>query len=627
MLLVCHLYIHIFFTPFHDYSTNTGIPYLYFVRVTEKHWTQRTSIDPWRSKSRVRNLNIIKTFMLTNAIVVFYTVHYLWVGPLQVLVITYLMYQEVSRSPRSPCKLITSITFPLQIGISAVFGVLFMLLFMPIQMYLGTRTSAIQLKAAERTDNRIRMVNEIISAIQVLKMYAWEQPFEQMVTHAREKEMNTIRQGQYIRGFDFARRIVLSRVAIFLSLVGYVILGKVFTPEIAFMITAYYNVLLAAMSIYVPSAIIQTAQFLTSIRRVEQFMQSEELGSSDKSEGPSKDTVPGNPPSNNNEADLLKSAISIRDLKAKWDPNSPDYTLSGINLEIKPGSVVAVIGLTGSGKSSLIQAILGELKANSGQLQVNGSLSYTSQESWLFSGTVRQNILFGQPMDSQRYEEVVKKCALERDFDLLPLRDNTIVGERGATLSGGQKARISLARSVYRKASIYLLDDPLSAVDASVARHLFDQCVRGHLRGSTVVLVTHQEQFLPHVDQIVISANGQIKALGDYESLLKTGLITGLGSLSKTDKAKTEEQEPLNLNSPDNKNEVTPIKENSEQTVGGSSSGKEHVERQESGGISLALYRKYFQAGGGLVAFLVMLSSSVLAQVAVTGGDYFLTYW
>lgn len=157
-----------------------------------------------------------------------------------------------------------------------------MLLLMPIQMYLGTRTSAIQLKAAERTDNRIRMVNEIISAIQVLKMYAWEQPFEQMVTHAREKEMNTIRQGQYIRGFDFARRIVLSRVAIFLSLVGYVILGKVFTPEIAFMITAYYNVLLAAMSIYVPSAIIQTAQFLTSIRRVEQFMQSEELGSSDK---------------------------------------------------------------------------------------------------------------------------------------------------------------------------------------------------------------------------------------------------------------------------------------------------------------------------------------------------------
>ncbi|EDW47093.1 GM21118 [Drosophila sechellia] len=516
-----------------------------------------------------------------------YFVHYLWVGPLQVLVITYLMYQEI--------------------GISAVFGVLFMLLFMPIHLYLGTMTSALQLKAAERTDNRIRMVNEIISAIQVLKMYAWEQPFEQMVTQAREKEMNTIRQGQYITGFGFACRIVLSRVAIFLSLVGYVILGKVFTPEIAFMITAYYNVLLAAMSIYVPSAIIQTAQFLTSIRRVEQFMQSEELSSSDKSEGPFKDTV-ADPP-----YILLESAISIRDLKAKWDPNSPDYTLSGINLQIKPGSVVAVIGLTGSGKSSLIQAILGELKAESGQLKVNGSLSYSSQEAWLFSGTVRQNILFGQPMDSQRYEEVVKKCALERDFDLLPLRDHTIVGERGASLSGGQRARISLARSVYRKASIYLLDDPLSAVDASVARHLFKQCVRGHLRGSTVVLVTHQEQFLQHVDQIVIFANGQIKAVGDYESLLKTGLITSLGSLSKTDNH--EEQEPSKLSCPDNKNEITPIEENYEQTVGGSNSGKEHVERLESGGISPALYRKYFQAGG------------LYFQVAVTGGDYFLSYW
>ncbi|EDV59380.2 uncharacterized protein Dere_GG23434 [Drosophila erecta] len=530
-----------------------------------------------------------------------YFVHYLWVGPLQVLVVTYLMYQ--------------------QIGIAAVFGVLFMLLIMPLQMYLGTKTSAIQLKAAERTDNRIRMVNEIISAIQVLKMYAWEQPFEQMVTDAREKEMHTIRQGQYIRGFGFACRIALSRVAIFLSLVGYVILERVLTPEIAFMITAYYNVLLGAVCICVPLAIIQTAQILASIKRVEQFMLSEELNNPDKSERAPKDAA-ADPP----ETVPLEAAISIRDLKAKWDAKSPDYTLSGINLQIKPGNVVAIIGLTGSGKSSLMQAILGELKAESGQLEVNGSVSYASQESWLFSGTVRQNILFGQPLDGQRYAEVVRKCALERDFDLLPLRDNTIVGERGASLSGGQRARISLARSVYRKASIYLLDDPLSAVDASVARHLFKQCVQDHLRGSTVVLVTHQEQFLQDVDQIVILANGQIKAVGDYESLLKTGLITSLGSLARTDYH--EEKEDLSaLNCSNTTNEVTPINVNPVQTNGKSSSAKEHVERQESGSIDLALYRRYFQAGGGLVAFLVMLTCSVLTQVAVTGGDYFLTCW
>ncbi|EDW89496.2 probable multidrug resistance-associated protein lethal(2)03659 [Drosophila yakuba] len=534
-----------------------------------------------------------------------YNVHYLLVGPLQVLIITYLMYQEI--------------------GISAVFGVLFMLLFMPLQMYMGTKTSAIQLKAAERTDNRIRIVNEIISAIQVLKMYAWEQPFEQLVTHAREKEMNTIRQGQHIGGFGFACRIVLSRVSIFLSLVGYVILERVFTPEIAFTITAYYNVLLGAMCIYVPSAIIQTAQILTSIKRVEEFMLSEELNNSDKSESPPKDTV-YDQHANNSETDLLESAISIRDLKAKWDPKSPDYTLNGINLQIKPGSVVAIIGLTGSGKSSLIQTILGELKAESGQLKVNGSVSYASQESWLFSGTVRQNILFGQPLDSQRYAGVVKKCALERDFDLLPSRDHTIVGERGASLSGGQKARISLARSVYRKASIYLLDDPLSAVDASVARHLFEQCVRGHLRGSTVVLVTHQEQFLQDVDQIVILANGQVKAVGDYESLLKSGLITCLGSLAKKDYH--EETEQLSADDCSNtKTEVTAINGKPVHTVEDTKDAKEHVERQESGGIRLALYRKYFQAGGGLVAFLVMLTCSVLAQVAVTGGDCFLNYW
>lgn len=173
---------------------------------------------------------------------------------------------------------------------------------------------------------------------------------------------------------------------------------------------------------------------------------------------------------------------------------------------------------------SLIQSILGELSAESGTVNVNGTLSYASQEPWLFTGTVRQNILFGLPMDKHRYRTVVKKCALERDFELLPYGDKTIVGERGASLSGGQKARISLARAVYRKTDVYLLDDPLSAVDTHVGRHLFDQCMRGFLRDDIVLLVTHQLQFMEQADLIVIMDKGRISAVGSFESMRKSGL-------------------------------------------------------------------------------------------------------
>jgi len=229
--------------------------------------------------------------------------------------------------------------------------------------------------------------------------------------------------------------------------------------------------------------------------------------------------------------------------------------------------------------------------------------------------------LYREPMDRQRYEEVLKKCALERDFEQLPLKDKTIVGERGASLSGGQRARISLARAVYRKASIYLLDDPLSAVDTNVARHLFEQCVLGHLNGSTVVLITHQQQFLQMVDQIVILEKGEIRAVGTYQSLLKTGLdfVTILGKAGKED----GDQKNQDIYS-------KPLTENIEksvQSVNDSSPKKIMKEHQESGGIRLVLYKKYFQAGGGLIAFFTIMSCSFLAQILVSGGDYFLTYW
>ncbi|XP_037709040.1 probable multidrug resistance-associated protein lethal(2)03659 [Drosophila subpulchrella] len=536
-------------------------------------------------------------------------IHYLWVGPLQTALVTYMMYQEI--------------------GIAGLFGVIFMLLLIPLQMFLGKMTAVLQLRVAKRTDNRIRMINEIISGIQVLKMYAWELPFQKMVEYIRQKEMNGIRKGQYISSFHLVCKVTLSRVSIFFSLAGYVFLGHFLTPEKAFLITAFYNALKIPMTMFFPIAINYTAQILVSIKRVEKFLELEEVMELEKIEDLSlagEEEEKLLPPSQkviDPEIILPESAISITELKAKWEPDSPDYTLSGLNLQIQPASIVVILGSTGSGKSSLIQAILGELKAEFGRVKVNGSISYSSQEPWLFSGTVRQNILFGQPMDRRRYAKVVQKCALERDFEILPLKDKTIVGERGAALSGGQRARIGLARAVYREASIYLLDDPLSAVDTNVARHLFEQCICGYLRGSTVVLVTHQQQFLQLADQIVILDKGQVSAVGTYESLLKSG-VDFVNIIGEKDDDVEEERTRLKIK---NHDEVRRDSLKSVQSVADLCPEKIIKEHQKSGRIGLGLYLKYFQACGGPFAFLVMMGGSVLAQGVVTWGDSFLNYW
>lgn len=151
-----------------------------------------------------------------------------------------------------------------------------------------------------------------------------------------------------------------------------------------------------------------------------------------------------------------------------------------------------------------------------GSCMINGSISYASQETWLFEGTVRSNIIFIEEFDQRRYKDVVRVCGLEKDFKLMPNGDQTIVGERGISLSGGQKARISLARAVYKQADIYLLDDPLSAVDSHVGKHLFQECIKQFLKNKTCILVTHQLQYLKDVNHLVLMYHGRIESQGTY---------------------------------------------------------------------------------------------------------------
>nr|XP_022908005.1 probable multidrug resistance-associated protein lethal(2)03659 [Onthophagus taurus] len=531
-------------------------------------------------------------------------IHQLWVGPLETLVITYLMY--------------------LKIGISAVIGVATLLMFIPLQIFLGKRTSILRLKTALRTDERVRLMNEIISGIQVIKMYTWEKPFEKLVALARKREIQSIQGASYVRGVLLSFIMFSTRISIFLSVFAYILFGNRITAEQVFVITSFYSILRQSMTVFFPQGIGQVAEASISIGRLNKFLLYEENQEINVHEekvpvSSTNESLEGSGDFSSKDDFQTESnkGISIKNVYAKWSGSSIEDTLSNVNLVVKPGKLVAIIGPVGSGKSSLLHAILKELPIRSGSININGEISYASQEPWLFASTVRQNILFGLPMDRARYKMVIRRCALERDFQLFPHGDRTIVGERGVSLSGGQRARINLARAVYKQADIYLFDDPLSAVDTHVGKQLFQDCIDGYLQNKTRILITHQLQYLKEVNHIIILENGIIKAQGSYKELQQSGL----------DFAKLLQDQP------EEQKETPKLDRQSSSLSISSETGAAEVqevgveETKSTGSVSGYVYRSYFGAGGNCCFIFILFVLFFLAQFVASAGDYFITFW
>lgn len=339
-------------------------------------------------------------------------------------------------------------------------------------------------------------MDEIISGVQVIKMYAWEKPFTKLIRFARKAELKIVIKSSYVRGLYMTFNLFTTRAALFCTLLTLALMKEEITASRVFVFMSYYNILAQTMSSMFVRGISEVAEVLVAIKRLQSFMTNEEFVQ-----------VKHLQDNNDNKLNSDKTRVSLRNLNAKWDISSSDNALSDITFSVNQRKLLAVIGPVGSGKSSLLQTILGELEVTSGDLQLNGSISYASQDPWVFAATVRQNITFGLEYNKRRYNEVVHACALEKDFKQFPDGDLTIVGDRGASLSGGQKARINLARAVYRDADIYLLDDPLSAVDIHVSKHLYDECINGYLANKTRILVTHQVHHLKNADEIIILNN------------------------------------------------------------------------------------------------------------------------
>lgn len=375
------------------------------------------------------------------------------------------------------------------------------------------------------------------------------------------------------------------------------------------------------MTDYFAMAITQLAEVDISIRRVHTFLMYNETQRPLDYKEDKKESVVENlmrfDSTGSVDKKRKRKGVIMKNAVAKWRPTS-EPTLTNINL-IACGKLVAVIGPVGSGKTSLLHAILKELPLSEGSVEINGTISYASQEPWLFAGTIRQNILFGKPMNKERYKTVVHKCALAKDYKLFPHGDRTIVGERGVALSGGQRARINLARAVYKKADIYLLDDPLSAVDTHVGKQLFESCISNYLRDKTCILVTHQLQYLKKVDHIVILNNGTIEAMGSYQQLKATGL----------DFAKLLDDIPSQ--DEETKKWIT-MRRGSVHSIGSVDEEKveppsELQESKCSGNVSPVVYKSYFTSGGHCCTIVFLIMLFVLAQLSASAGDYFISYW
>ncbi|KAH1239626.1 ABC transporter C family member 3 [Glycine max] len=375
----------------------------------------------------------------------------------------------------------------ISVGVASIAALAATVTVMLLNLPLSSLQEKFQGKVMEFKDKRMKATSEILKNMRILKLQAWEMKFLSKVIQLRKTE--EIWLHKFLAGTAIIR-FLFTNAPTFIAVVTFgacVLMG--IPLESGKVLSALATFRILQMPIYnLPDTISMITQTKVSLDRIASFLRLDELqtdviekipwGSSDK-------------------------AIELVDGNFSWDLSSPITTLKNINLKVFHGMRVAVCGTVGSGKSSLLSCIIGEVPKISGTLKICGTKAYVSQSPWIQGGKIEDNILFGKEMDREKYEKILEACSLTKDLEVLPFGDQTIIGEKGINLSGGQKQRVQIARALYQDADIYLFDDPFSAVDAHTGSHLFKECLLGILKSKTVIYITHQVEFLPDADLIL----------------------------------------------------------------------------------------------------------------------------
>ncbi|KAG0054044.1 hypothetical protein BGZ83_012033 [Gryganskiella cystojenkinii] len=423
--------------------------------------------------------------------------HVVWSGLFQIGIALYLLFDTMSW---------------------AIFaGVTVMICTIPLNARLSIYMKTFQQQQMKNKDTRIKMMNEILNGIRVIKLYAWEGTFlQRILTIRNDHELATMKKIGYlsaVQSFTWACTPFLVSLTTFS--VYALVMKRPMTTDIVFPSIALFNLLQFPLAMF-PSVISSAVEAYVALGRVYKFLTSAEVD---------PHAIIVEERRRNGQSDAAASdkyAILVTDASYSWYKNAAPV-ISNITFALKKDCLLSVVGRVGSGKSSLVAALCGDLERVSGEVRIRGSVAFVPQQAWIMNDTLRNNILFGNAYDETFYQKTIDACCLQQDFDMLLGGDMTEIGERGINLSGGQKARISLARAVYARADIYLFDDPLSAVDAHVGRTIFDKVVgpKGLLAGKARVFVTHQIQYLAQSTEIMMLRDGKVVEQGNFQALMK----------------------------------------------------------------------------------------------------------
>ena len=397
------------------------------------------------------------------------------------------------------------------VGVSCFAGVAAMLIMIPINGLIARFMKKLQLSQMKYKDSRARLMTEILNNMKSIKLYAWGSAFMEKLSHVRnDLELNNLRKigaAQSFATFTWSSTpffVSCSTFAVFV-----LINDKPLSTDLVFPALTLFNLLTFPLTV-LPMVITSIVEATVAVGRLTAFFNADEL---------QEDAVQfvDEPAAHTGD-----ESVSIKEATFTWDKNKSKNVLEQINFKANKGELTCIVGRVGSGKSSLLQAVLGDIWKTQGAISVRGRIAYVAQQPWVMNASVKENIVFGHRWDPHFYNQTINACALADDFRTLPDGDQTEVGERGISLSGGQKARLSLARAVYARADVYLLDDVLSAVDQHVGRHLINNVLgsSGLLNGKARILATNAINVLEDADYIYLLRDRTILEKGTYEQLM-----------------------------------------------------------------------------------------------------------
>ncbi|KIY65429.1 multidrug resistance-associated ABC transporter [Cylindrobasidium torrendii FP15055 ss-10] len=564
-------------------------------------------------------------------------VHHLWVSPIQIVVGIALLIKTL--------------------GYSALVGVGVLVISIPAQGILLFSFYSLRKSIVLITDKRVRLSTEILQGIRLLKFYAWEPFFGHRVTALRQKEIAKLKGVAWAISTFVAVTNLVPLMAIILSFVTYSLTGHQLTVSTIFTAMRFFDIIRAPLSLF-PFAAAALADTLVAGGRISTFLTAEELdgtylieqgaedavkvdgsftwertaGSAEKDDkakdGADKDNddkksdskkTPGGPILPTTSGDTDDTGNKEKDAASEHaaDDDEKPFELQDLHLRIRKGAFVAIVGRVGSGKSSILQALIGEMRRTEGSTVFGGSVAYVAQTPWIRNATLRDNVLFGRADDEERFRRVVRACALEHDLEMLPNGEKTEIGEKGINLSGGQKARVALARAAYSASDIVLLDDPLAAVDSYVGKDILDNCILdGPLSDRTRILVTHAMHVLDKTDYIYVVDEGKISEQGTYAELRskQNGAFAELlAEHGPTEKAVQRRAEQA----------VTAEREKETETPDALMQDEERL----TGAVGWSTYKEYLDFAGGILLIPVFLVLLVASEGATVASSIFLGYW